>query len=58
MIRNDEKMCNDSDAYRKVNKHHIAQKQFPMLTVDKKIDDKKYMSRKSIKSTKLTRRKV
>ena len=34
-------MCNDSDAYRKVNKHHIAQKQFPMLTVDKKIDDKK-----------------
>ena len=42
MIRNDEKMCNDSDAYRKVNKHHIAQKQFLMLTVDKQIDDKKY----------------
>ena len=41
MIRNDEKMSNDSDAYRKVNKHHIAQKQFPMLTVIK-IDDKKY----------------
>ena len=32
-------MCNDSDAYRKVNKHHIAQKN-PMLTVSNQIDDK------------------
>ena len=37
MIKKYFKIFNDSDSYRKVNKHNIAQKQFPMLTVINKV---------------------
>ena len=52
MIKNIGKIFNDSYAYIKVTQHHIVQKQLPIQRV-KKIDDKKYKSSKSSKSTKL-----
>ena len=44
------KICNASDAYRKVTQHHILQKLLPIQRV-KKSDDKKPKLIKSSKST-------